>query len=132
MTDADERFGAAQGQHTHVDFRLIPQLKPAGVERFGDIDRRGRRHFGGQQRAHTVAQILAPKRRSQGGQHRNTKLPAELLHRRHHKQIGGPEQQGLAVKLRGFKSLHNLAGLDPACRQPDHDKVGELLLEHRG
>ena len=47
MTDADERFGAAQGQHTHVDFRLIPQLKPAGVERFGDVDRRGRRHFAG-------------------------------------------------------------------------------------
>jgi hypothetical protein len=59
-------------------------------------------------------------------------LPAELPDRRHHKRIGGPEQQDLAVKLHGCKPLHNLAGLDPACRQSDYDEVGQLLLEHRG
>src|SRR6266404_4372261 len=45
MMDSDKGLGTAGSERPQVDLRLVPQFKPAGVERFRDINRGTRRRL---------------------------------------------------------------------------------------
>jgi hypothetical protein len=73
-----QRLGAAQLERPRIEFRLIPELQPACVQRFGGIDHRLPLRFLACNDGHTFVQARAIERRHERRQHLEAALGPEL------------------------------------------------------
>ena len=132
VAHADQRFGAARRERMHVDFLLIPQLQPAGLQRLRHIDRRARRRLLRKQRDHTGPQAIRTERRGKRRQHRNSDLLPELAERVHDDRLFWTDQQHLAVEFLVDKDFQDVSGLNAVIRYSEKNEIGRVQVQQQG
>ena len=126
MPHPDQRFCAAWHQCAGVDLLLVPQLKPAGLEGFGDVYRRAWRRLARKQHGNAVSQAIRSERRWQDRQQRQPEFGAELPGRGGQHRVAQTDRKDLSIEAGGGQQFQDRLRLGPFGREAEHDEVGSL------
>ena len=129
MTDSNEGLGTARSERPPVDLRLVPQFKPAGVERLRDVNRGTRRRLGRRERGQDAKKAFVPIGGGEQRQHDKTERLAQFLSRFDHCRVWPADQQDLARIVTQGECCQELMGEDAAPRKPDHNQIKKSLVE---
>ena len=110
MTHADQGFSTLEGQFVRVNFRLIPELEPAGANCFRRVNWRAGR-FNRQKCGYAVAQIVARERSSERWQDGQPKPFCKFSDRTYRRRVLRANQQNRTVKLLCCERLDHFGDL---------------------
>lgn len=130
VSDADEPFGTAHAQRAGVYLGLIPEFKPAVMERLCRVEPGARRRWQRHKVSKARLQLELPKRRCEDGKHMQAELGSQGRQCQQRMRMRGPEQEHPATKALARESLQNADRFHALASKPEQKQIRNVGADY--